>query len=157
MAKQYGVDDNGHKYVNIVSLKMVREKKLKYSNSVNNAADALCLLKKSLSDSPVEKLIVIGLDNSNNATCVREVSVGGVNYCSVSIPEVFKPLLLSNANQFILAHNHPSNYMVFSNADYDLAEKLKNAASVMQLHCVDFIAVNSDCTEYISLRNKGRL
>ena len=109
--------ENKHaKRVDIVSIKMVREGSTKYENrKIETPFDAYVLLKNFLEDSDREKLLVVCLDTKNQPINICTVSVGTLNSSLVHPREVFKTAILSNSNQIMLAHNHPSGISSPSN------------------------------------------
>jgi DNA repair protein RadC len=108
--ENHPVLDNNSKVIrslNMVTLKMVREKKLGYNSPVTCSQDAIDLIRCLFQDSYREMVVVIGMDNSNRPTAVHTVSLGSPDNAAVSVSSIFKPLLLSNSTGFILVHNHP--------------------------------------------------
>jgi DNA repair protein RadC len=79
--------------VNMVSLKMVREKKLGYNSPVVCSQDAIALIRSLFQDSYREIVAVIGLDNSNRPTVVHTVSLGGTDQATVAVASVFTSLV----------------------------------------------------------------
>lgn len=79
------------KRVNIVSIKMVKEGSVLYSNrKIGSPSDAADLLKPFLENSDREMLVVCCLDTKNNPTLINIASVGTLNSSLVHPREVFK-------------------------------------------------------------------
>ena len=145
--------------VNLVRLKMVREKHLGYNNPICSSADVVNLVKSQFQNSYREAVIIMGVDSSNRPTIIHTVSVGSPSQAAVSISSVFKPLLLSNSVAFILIHNHCSSSSTItpSNADKDLTEKLKEIGKQLEVQMLDHLILNSDCSNLYSFKSHGVL
>ena len=141
--------ENKHaKRVDIVSIKMVREGSTKYENrKIETPFDAYVLLKNFLEDSDREKLLVVCLDTKNQPINICTVSVGTLNSSLVHPREVFKTAILSNSNQIMLAHNHPSGISAPSNEDKAMTSRIKDAGVILGIEVIDHIIIGSN--EYL--------
>ena len=144
--------ENKHaKRVDIVSIKMVREGSTKYENrKIETPFDAFVLLKNFLEDSDREKLLVVCLDTKNQPINICTVSVGTLNSSLVHPREVFKTAILSNSNQIMLAHNHPSGISAPSNEDKAMTSRIKDAGVILGIELIDHIIIGSN--EYFSFK-----
>ena len=139
------------KRVDIVSIKMVREGSTKYENrKIETPFDAYVLLKRFLEDSDREKLLVVCLDTKNQPINICTVSVGTLNSSLVHPREVFKTAILSNSNQIMLAHNHPSGISAPSNEDKAMTSRIKDAGVILGIELIDHIIIGSN--EYFSFK-----
>ena len=138
--------ENKHaKRVDIVSIKMVREGSTKYENrKIETPFDAYVLLKNFLEDSDREKLLVVCLDTKNQPINICTVSVGTLNSSLVHPREVFKTAILSNSNQIMLAHNHPSGISAPSNEDKAMTSRIKDAGVILGIELIDHIIIGSN-------------
>ncbi len=101
------------KRVNIVSLKMVKEKSLLYKNrQILSPEDGYDLLKQFLGDVDREYFIVICLDTKNQPTAINICHIGSLNASLVHPREVMKPAILSNAASIFVGHNHPCTHLM---------------------------------------------
>jgi DNA repair protein RadC len=141
----------------MVSLKMVREKKLGYDIPITCPEEVIDLVQSFFQNSYREVVLVIGLDAGNHPTMVHVVSMGSPTETAVSVPCVFKPLLLSNATGFILMHNHPANSLHPSSADKKITDNLKKIGEMLEIPFVDHIILNADSSEYYSFKKIGSL
>ena len=139
-----------YKICKIVSLKMIKEKSLKY-DIVTNPNDVISITKPLFEDSAVEKVVLVGLDTHNNPTVIY-ILTGSVNQCSVSIPTLMKVLLLANSTSAVLLHNHPADSLTPSQADWEITRRMKEACKLLEIYLQDHIIVNSDVSAHISLR-----
>ena len=144
--------ENKHaKRVDIVSIKMVREGSTKYENrKIETPFDAYVLLKSFLEDSDREKLLVVCLDTKNQPINICTVSVGTLNSSLVHPREIFKTAILSNSNQIMLAHNHPSGISAPSNEDKAMTNRIKDAGVILGIELIDHIIIGSN--EYFSFK-----
>lgn len=139
------------KRVDIVSIKMVREGSTKYENrKIETPFDAYVLLKNFLEDSDREKLLVVCLDTKNQPINICTVSVGTLNSSLVHPREIFKTAILSNSNQIMLAHNHPSGISAPSNEDKAMTSRIKDAGVILGIELIDHIIIGSN--EYFSFK-----
>ena len=130
---------------------MVREGSTKYENrKIETPFDAYVLLKNFLEDSDREKLLVVCLDTKNQPINICTVSVGTLNSSLVHPREVFKTAILSNSNQIMLAHNHPSGISAPSNEDKAMTSRIKDAGVILGIELIDHIIIGSN--EYFSFK-----
>ena len=114
-----------NKRVDIVSIKMVKEKSIKYENrKITSPSDAEVLCRSFLGDSDREQLIAISLDTKNQPTNINVVSIGSLNSSIVHPREVFKVAILTNAFKIICFHNHQSGNTDFSREDEVITKRL---------------------------------
>lgn len=142
------------KRVDIVSIKMVRESSILYSNrKISSPSDAIELFKKFLYESDREQFIVCCMDTKNQPTSINVVSVGTLNSSLVHPREVFKSAILGNSSSIIVAHNHPSGDPSPSKEDIDITERLKEAGKIIGINILDHIIIGDN--RHISLKEKG--
>ena len=146
---------NFSKRVDIVSIKMIKEKSIKYeTRRISTPNDAQCLFRRFLEDSDREQLIVVSLDTKNQPTTINVASIGSLNSSIVHPREIFKSAILSNANSIIIAHNHPSGDANPSKEDISITKRLKECGELMGINLIDHIIIGDD-DRFISLKEKG--
>ena len=97
------------KYVPLVRLSMVREKKVPYTaEMINKPEKAAELAHRILKGADREYLLVISIDSKCRPLAVEIVSIGTVNATMAEAREVFKHAILVSAAAILLAHNHLS-------------------------------------------------
>ena len=64
--------------------------------------------------------------------------------------EIFKTAILSNSNQIMLAHNHPSGISAPSNEDKAMTNRIKDAGVILGIELIDHIIIGSN--EYFSFK-----
>lgn len=142
------------KRVNIVSLKLVKEKSLLYKDrSIRSPEDGYNLLKQFLGDVDREYFIVICLDTKNQPTSINVCHIGSLNASLVHPREVMKPAILSNAASILVGHNHPSGIPNPSQEDINVTHRLNEAGKVIGIELLDHIVMGDD--DFVSLKDKG--
>lgn len=142
------------KRVDIVQIKLVREKTILYQNrKIRSPQDANELLSKFLGLVDREHFLVMCLDTKNQPTCIQTVHIGSLNSSIVHPREVFKTAILSNSASIIVAHNHPSNVTTPSSEDIEVTNRLKEAGTIIGIDLLDHLIICED--SFLSLNEKG--
>lgn len=147
--------NNHAKCVNIVSLKMIKESSVMYSNrKISTPGEAVDLLRYLLEECDREKMLVCCLNTKNEPTNISVVSVGSLNSSIVHPREVFKTAIVSNSASIIIAHNHPSGNAQPSKEDINITERIKNAGKIIGIEMIDHIIIGEG-NNYKSLKEEG--
>ncbi|WP_427071286.1 JAB domain-containing protein [Lysinibacillus fusiformis] len=142
------------KRVQIVQVKLVREKSLLYKErKISSPHDAYTLMKEFIGDADREHFVVLCLDTKNQPTCIQVVHIGSLNASIVHPREVLKSALLSNSASIIVGHNHPSNIATPSPEDIEVTERLKDAGKILGIDLLDHLIICTD--SFTSLKDKG--
>ncbi|SCX66912.1 JAB domain-containing protein [Lysinibacillus fusiformis] len=142
------------KRVDIVQIKLVREKTMLYQNrKIRSPQDANQLFSTFLGLVDREHFLVMCLDTKNQPTCIQTVHIGSLNSSIVHPREVFKTAILSNSASIIVAHNHPSNVTTPSSEDIEVTNRLKEAGSIIGIELLDHLIICED--SFLSLNEKG--
>lgn len=140
--------------IQIVSLKMVKDKKIKgFSEIINSPAKARDLFKKFIGEADREYLVGMYLDTKNQITALHIISIGSLNSSIIHPREVFKVGILSNSASVILSHNHPSTVCNPSKEDLQVSKRIKEAGEILGIELLDHIIVGGD--NYYSLKENG--
>ncbi|MBS1687205.1 MAG: DNA repair protein RadC [Bacteroidetes bacterium] len=121
--------------------------------TITKSADAAEIVVPLLGDLNHEVFCVLYLNQANKVLRHELISSGGLTGTVADIRIVLKNALLQNANQLIIAHNHPSGNNKVSAADKDLTKKLKEAAILMDIKLLDHLIVTG--TTYLSFADEG--
>lgn len=144
------------KRINIVSLKIVREKSMLYPKRlVRSPEDAYDILKCLLVDADREYFIVMCLDTKNQPTTINVCHVGSLNASIVHPREVLKSAILSNSASIIVAHNHPSTNTNPSKEDIDVTKRLAESGKIVGIDLIDHLIIGGD--HFYSLKEHGYL
>ncbi|MGG7211374.1 JAB domain-containing protein [Clostridium baratii] len=142
------------KRIDIVSLKMVKEKSIFYGNrSISSVNDAVELLKGFFYEADREMLLVCCLNTKNEPNCINTVSIGTLTSSLVHPREVFKASIMSNSASIILAHNHPSGNSIPSEEDLKITRRIKEAGEILGIRLLDHIIIGDN--NYKSLKERG--
>jgi DNA repair protein RadC len=121
--------------------------------TIQRSRDAAEYLMPILQDHNHELFCVVYLGPSNKLIRHEIVSSGGATGTVVDIKMILKNCILNNANQIIIAHNHPSGSLKPSEADKILTIKIKEATTLMDIKLLDHLIIGSG--EYLSLADEG--
>jgi len=152
--------NKGKKKIEHVKVKLVRESIEWYGNNIIRCPeDGAKIANAYLDGSDREMFIVLGLDTKNKVNFIETVSIGTVNGAMVHPREVFKSLIVGNATNFIVAHNHPSGDVSPSQDDINVTERLKKASELLGISMLDSLIVTGDDSnnKWLSLKEKGYL
>lgn len=136
----------------IVKIKLERIKNIKYSGKLIGSEEVAAeIIKDLIADSDREKMVVVCLDIRNHINNVSICSIGSNNNSIVNPYMIYKTAILSNSNNIIIGHNHPSGDLGPSKEDINITKRLLLAGSILDIHLLDHIIVN-DSREQYSLR-----
>ncbi len=116
------------------------------------AAEIVIPLLRDLSH---EAFCVLYLNQAGRLLRHEIISTGGLTGTVADIRIILRNALLNNANQLIVAHNHPSGSLQPSQADKDLTGKLRASASCMEIKLLDHLIVAG--VSYLSFVDEGYL
>lgn len=130
-------------------LRLVKEKTYKYEGEeILNSPEkvySFILETLSLQNYPEEMMYVIGLNNRGTVKGLFKVGQGTTTTSLVNPAGIFKRLLLSDCNNFILAHNHPSNNMEPSQSDIQTTINLDQLGKMLGVKLLDHLIIGRDC------------
>lgn len=142
--------------IDLISLKVCKEKSLKYSNKViSNPYSAYEIIKRFIGITDREYFGVLMMNNANEVCSLQICSIGSIDTTIVHPREVFKGAIQTNASRIILFHTHPSNTAQPSPCDIKVTENLMNVSKILQIPLIDHIIVCAD--NYYSFLEKGIL
>lgn len=122
---------------------------------INSSKDAAALIVPLLCDLTHEAFYVLYLNQSNRVIRHEMISTGGLTGTVADTRIILKNALLHNANQLVIAHNHPSGNLQPSAADRQLTQKIKDAALMMDIKLIDHLIIGG--TKYLSFGDEGML
>src|SRR5262249_44777559 len=137
---------------------LVRESRLHYYHKqIRSSADASTLFHTYLADVDREHFVVLMLDQKNKVIGIHTVSIGSLTASVVHPREVFKPAILSNAANILLAHNHPSGQPQPSQEDRVLTVRLVAAGKLLGISVLDHVIIGDGTSAYFSFADEGLL
>lgn len=133
------------------TIKLIRETTTEYNKKqIRNINDIVKLVDnlEDIQNLDVENAFIICLNNKNEPVNYALISKGTINRSIIDPKTIFKNVLLSNANSFIMIHNHPSGDATPSEEDFEITKILKNASKLLDINFLDHIVIGND--NYIS-------
>ena len=144
------------KYVPLIRLQVVKEKDVEYTcEAIDDTQKLVDILAPLIQDADRECVAVCCVDSHLQPTSIEIVAVGAVNECRVSMRELFKHAVLSNAVRLFVAHNHPSGNVEPSDEDKEITKEIKKAGELLGIPLVDHVIVGDD--GYFSFRENHLL
>src|SRR5207244_2397556 len=86
---------------------------------------------------------------------ITTVSVGSLDATIVHPREVFKPAILMNAAQILVAHNHPSGDPEPSPEDRLITNRLSQVGETLGIELLDHVIVGDQT--FVSLKQRGQI
>lgn len=134
-----------NKKINMISLKVCKEKSVEYSfERIIKPKDILKLVKTAVGDTDREYFMVINLNNQNLPNSIEITSIGSLTETMVSPREVFKSAIVSNSARIILCHTHPSGSTSPSDADIKITNALVKIGKFLDIPVIDHLIVGGD-------------
>src|SRR3990167_6027068 len=148
-----------YKIVNIRQLRVCDPTPIAQKSRVLNSLDVIPILQAFFESvqNDQEKIVVLPLSTTHHILGLQVVHEGAMCYTVVSIPAILRNVLVSGAEQFICAHNHPSGNPLPSAEDDQVADKLKQATKSCSLNLLDFIIIGDGTGDYYSYLDRGKL
>lgn len=139
--------------IDIVSLKIYREYEFDLESTsayVYSIEEAGPIFNKLIGNANLEEVGVLCLDSTFRIVNFSIVALGKIDSVRVSISQLIKIALLSNASKIIVGHNHPSGILKVTSKDIDMTQKIGAITRWMDIELLDSIVVNG--TESVSIR-----
>ena len=109
-------------------------------------------LRASLGSQPVEKLMVIFLDNLNALLALEEFGSGTPNKLYIHPRNILKRALELNASGIIMVHNHPAGNPMPSGSDIKQTNAILDLCRKLEIKLLDHIVItNSQWTSFRQL------
>lgn len=141
--------------ISVIGLKLIKEYEVEILGDVDVIYDvetASTIFCNLIGGKNVEHVAMLCLDSASKIINSSFVSIGKVDCVYVSIPQIIKIALLSNASKLLIAHNHPCGVLEVTNYDIDLTKKIGAMAKLFDIELVDSLIVSE--SEAVSIREK---
>lgn len=122
---------------------------------IAKSKDIAAFLKERLKDYHREVFAVIYLNRAHKIISFEIISEGGITGTIADPRVILKKALEKNAVSIVLSHNHPSGSLLPSRADEMLTNKIKQAASFLDITVADHVIVSD--MGYYSFADEGLL
>ena len=130
--------------VSFVSIRLVREKTLRYETHITSPENSYKIAKEILANADKETLAVFCLDTRNRINAINIVSIGTTNSADANPREIFKAAILSNSVAIVLAHNHPSGDCKPSSNDLKITRQVAEAGRILEIELLDHIVLGEN-------------
>ena len=129
------------------------EKKITVAGAITSPDDAVSALRQLWNDDIeiYESVFIMILDVSNNIIGWAKISQGGIASSLVDARLVAKIAIETLASGVILAHNHPSGQLKFSDADIRLTKTIEDGLALFNIKLLDHIVLTPE--NYISYKS----
>ncbi len=122
---------------------------------ITRSGDIADYLRATLEFKKKEVFAVVFLNRGNKVTHTEIISEGGMTSTVADPRIILRKALEHEATAIILCHNHPSGNLQPSHADELLTQKIKQAASFLDIRIMDHIIVSNE--GYFSFADEGLL
>ena len=126
---------------------ILKEENIEYkTNKIKSTKDVIEFMNsiEQMNLLAEETTFLICLNTKNEVVAYSEIAKGGIDQCLIDIKTIFKTVLLSNANKFILIHNHPSGDSTPSQADKNITKRIKQASDIRNIEFLDPLVIAGD-------------
>lgn len=124
-------------------------------DQVSKSGDIAEYLRATLEYRKQEVFALVFLNRGNRVTHFEIISEGGLTGTVADPRVILKKALEHEATSLVLCHNHPSGNLRPSKADELLTQKIKQAASFLDIVVMDHIIVSDE--GYFSFADEGML
>ena len=149
-----GITENSAVLISMLPQLMKKVKVNDFSNAVVNSADVLCKYCKALFEGEVyEKIKVICLDNKLKVIGCDEIGSGTTGRLVFDLRKIVETAIKYKSDMIVIAHNHPKNNSLPSNADISATNMIKSTLQSLDMKLLDHIIVGEK--DVTSLRDSG--
>jgi DNA repair protein RadC len=120
--------------------------------SIVSANDAAAILKPLMLHLEHEEFRVLVLDTKHCVVANVLLYTGTVNSSTLRVAEVFRPAIVRNSPNIIVAHNHPSGDPHASPEDCEVTRQLVEAGRVLDIDVLDHLIIGNP--RYVSLKER---
>lgn len=132
-------------------LLLVKEQEFKYNQKICSTSDLVDFIMNvlNINNEAQEVVYLLSLNSKNQLVSFTEIARGGLNMCNISQNEIFKNVLLSNCNKFILVHNHPTGDPTPSKKDIEFTKQILKSSKILNIEFLDHLVIGDN--EYKSI------
>src|SRR6187551_365 len=144
----------------VAEVELIYKSKVKASErpQVIHSKDVYEIFKQSWDENKIdfiEQFKIMLLNRSNRVLGIYEVSTGGITGTVADPRVIITAALKANAVSIALAHNHPSGSIRPSRQDEELTQKIRNAATFLDIKVIDHVIITTE--SYYSFADEGLL
>ena len=116
---------------------------------IKDSKDVAKLLMNELKYEKREKVKLILLNSKNIVLKIKDISYGGTNFAMIEPKEILSEAIKLQAPKIILVHNHPSGDVTPSKADFNMTDRIYEAAQIIGVELLDHIIIGDNKFESI--------
>lgn len=126
-----------------------------YGNNTHiyNYENAKDIFLYEIGHNNVECVGLICLDSDFKIINYSNIAIGSISNVHVSIAQIMRTALLSNASKIMVGHNHPSGILNCTQEDIEITRKIGKAANLLGISLLDSLVVVSS-GEVLSIRER---
>lgn len=132
-----------------------REEELPERPLLNSSRKSYEYMRQRLVDLPHEEFWAVLLNRAGRVVETVMVSKGGVAATTADVKIILKAAIQNLASAIILCHNHPSGTCRPGREDEHVTQRIREAASLMDISVVDHIIVCDN--QYYSFADNGKI
>lgn len=110
---------------------------------IKSTTDVANLLMNELKNEKREKVKLVLLNSKNIVLKIIDISYGGTNFAYIEPKDILYEAIKMQAPKIILVHNHPSGDTTPSKSDYNITDRIYEAASLMGIELLDHIIIGN--------------
>lgn len=138
-----------------VSIRMVEAPPLFSDVKIDSPEAAIRVLAGELNGYDREVVCIVNLQSDMRPINFNIVSIGMINSVCVSVKDIMKSAILSNAANVILIHNHPSGNLIPSHDDIRITDALQRTCELLSIPLLDHVIIGGGNNKtYYSFREK---
>lgn len=146
--------------VNVPEVDLTIERNIEFSKypKISNSKQAADIFRKFWKTETIgvqESFYVMLLDNANQVIAIYFQAKGGISSTLADIELTVAAASKALARGVIIAHNHPSGSLEFSNADIRLTQSLGVALKTINIPLLDSLVITNDSS--ISMADSGEM
>lgn len=137
--------------INRQKLLLIKEQQFEYNQKITSTVGLVNFMTNVLkiNNEAQEVTYLLSLNNKNQLVSFTEIARGGLDMCNLSQNQIFKTVLLSNSNKFILVHNHPTGDPTPSKSDIETTKRILNSCKILGIEFLDHLVIGD--SEYQSI------
>lgn len=142
--------------IDVVSLRMIKEKSLEYNFiPVKRPVNVVKLVKELIGEVDREYVVVLNLNAKLEPNSVQICGIGSLSEAVIHPREIFKSAILSNSSSILMVHSHPSGCVEPSKEDVLITKRIRSAGELLGIPLLDHIIIGDN--NYFSFSENGAL
>jgi DNA repair protein RadC len=138
-------------YVPEFKLTQVADINLEKLTNITSSSSAVQVLSQFIAQKGLteqinvnEFVFILYLNKRNKVIAVTNLAIGGIDMTVMDVRLVFGLGLKCGASAIIVAHNHPTGNLQPSEADRQIARRIKEVGVLLQINALDFLIITTN-------------